>query len=48
MAVIGNGAQSEFQALAFKSVVGIEEVRLYDIDAAATLPSAPAISPDPG
>jgi ornithine cyclodeaminase len=36
MAVIGNGAQSEFQALAFKSVVGIEEVRLYDIDAAAT------------
>jgi ornithine cyclodeaminase len=47
MAVIGNGAQSEFQALAFKSVVGIEEVRLYDIDAAATA-KAPAISPDPG
>lgn len=36
MAIIGNGAQSEFQALAFKAVVGIEEVRLYDIDAAAT------------
>ncbi|KJS11290.1 MAG: ornithine cyclodeaminase [Hoeflea sp. BRH_c9] len=36
MAVIGNGAQSEFQALAFKAVVGIEEVRLYDIDAGAT------------
>ena len=36
MAVIGNGAQSEFQALAFKAVVGIEEVRLYDIDPAAT------------
>ena len=36
MAIIGNGAQSEFQALAFKAVVGIQEVRLYDIDAAAT------------
>ena len=36
MAVIGNGAQSEFQALAFKAVAGIEEVRLYDIDPAAT------------
>lgn len=36
MAIIGNGAQSEFQALAFKSVVGIDHVRLYDIDEAAT------------
>jgi ornithine cyclodeaminase len=36
MALIGNGAQSEFQALAFRAVCGIEEVRLYDIDAAAT------------
>lgn len=36
MAMIGNGAQAEFQALAMKTVVGIEEVRLYDIDAAAT------------
>lgn len=36
MAMIGNGAQAEFQALAFRAVVGIEEVRLYDIDAAAT------------
>jgi ornithine cyclodeaminase len=36
MAMIGNGAQSEFQALAMKAVVGIEEVRLYDIDAEAT------------
>jgi ornithine cyclodeaminase len=35
MALIGNGAQSEFQALAFKAVVGIEEVRLFDIDPAA-------------
>ncbi|WP_412051216.1 MULTISPECIES: ornithine cyclodeaminase [unclassified Hoeflea] len=36
MAIIGNGAQSEFQALALKAVVGIEEVRLYDIDPTAT------------
>lgn len=36
MAMIGNGAQSEFQALAFKAVCGIREVRLYDIDPAAT------------
>ncbi|KKB11590.1 ornithine cyclodeaminase [Devosia geojensis] len=35
MALIGNGAQSEFQALAFKVVLGIEEVRLFDIDPAA-------------
>jgi ornithine cyclodeaminase len=36
MAMIGNGAQSEFQALAFKAICGIETVRLYDIDPAAT------------
>jgi ornithine cyclodeaminase len=36
MAVIGNGAQSEFQALAMKAVCGVEAVRLYDIDGAAT------------
>jgi len=36
MAIIGNGAQSEFQALAFKAICGITEVRLYDIDPAAT------------
>ena len=36
MALIGNGAQSEFQALAFQHVVGIQGVRLYDIDPAAT------------
>ena len=36
MAMIGNGAQSEFQALAFKTILGIEEVRLYDIDPVAT------------
>lgn len=36
MAMIGNGAQAEFQALAFKAICGIREVRLYDIDPAAT------------
>ena len=36
MALIGNGAQSEFQALAFHHLLGIEEIRLYDIDAEAT------------
>ncbi len=36
MAMIGNGAQCEFQALAFQRVLGIEHVRLYDVDANAT------------
>ena len=36
MAVIGNGAQSEFQALAFHLLMGISEVRLYDVDPRAT------------
>jgi len=36
LAMIGNGAQSEFQALAMKTVCGIENLRLYDIDPAAT------------
>ncbi len=36
MALIGNGAQSEFQALAFHYLMGIEEIRLFDVDAAAT------------
>lgn len=36
MALIGNGAQSEFQALAFRSMIGIREIRVFDIDPAAT------------
>lgn len=36
MALIGNGAQSEFQALAFKALLGIDRLRLYDIDPAAS------------
>jgi ornithine cyclodeaminase len=37
MALIGNGAQSEFQALAFHHLLGIKEIRLFDIDPQATL-----------
>lgn len=36
LAMIGNGAQSEFQALAMKTICGITDVRLYDVDPAAT------------
>lgn len=36
MAIIGNGAQSEFQALAFQTLLGIRKLRLYDIDPAAS------------
>ncbi|PDT53312.1 MULTISPECIES: ornithine cyclodeaminase [Sinorhizobium] len=36
MAMIGNGAQAEFQALAMKAVCGIDTVRLYDVDPRAT------------
>ena len=36
MALIGNGAQSEFQALAFRRLVGVEKLRLYDIDPTAS------------
>jgi len=35
MALIGNGAQSEFQSIAFHQF-GIRELRLYDVDPAAT------------
>lgn len=36
MAMIGNGAQSEFQTLAMQAICGISEVRLFDTDPAAT------------
>ena len=36
MAMIGNGAQSEFQCIAFKAICGITDVRLYDKDPNAT------------
>ena len=36
MAIIGNGAQSEFQAIAFRALLGIDRLRLYDIDPSAS------------
>ncbi|WP_421953855.1 ornithine cyclodeaminase [Polaromonas sp.] len=37
MALIGNGAQSEFQAIAFHHMLGIREFRLFDVDSQATV-----------
>ena len=36
MAMIGNGAQCEFQAMAFRALCGINRLRLYDVDRHAT------------
>ena len=36
MALIGNGAQSEFQALAFHHLLGIDVLKVYDVDPEAT------------
>lgn len=36
MALIGNGAQGEFQALAMRDLVGIRTLRLFDTDPAAS------------
>ncbi len=36
MALIGNGAQSEFQAVGFHRMLGIRELRLFDTDPKAT------------
>lgn len=36
MALIGLGAQSEFQASAFHEVLGVDRLRVFDIDPAAT------------
>lgn len=35
MAMIGTGSQAEFQALAFHGVLGIRNLRIYDVDASA-------------
>lgn len=40
MAMIGNGAQCEFQALAFKAICGIENLHLFDIAPDATSKAA--------
>ncbi len=36
MAMIGNGAQSEFQCRAFQAICGVTHVRLFDTDPAST------------
>ena len=36
MAMIGAGSQAEFQALAFRGVLGVDRLRVYDVDPAAT------------
>ncbi|WP_194409956.1 ornithine cyclodeaminase [Microbacterium cremeum] len=36
MAMIGAGSQAEFQALAFRAVLGIDRLRVYDVDPAAS------------
>lgn len=36
MALIGNGCQSEFQAIAFITQLGIKEIRVFDVDSKAT------------
>ncbi|WP_454763024.1 ornithine cyclodeaminase [Cupriavidus campinensis] len=36
MALIGNGAQAEFQSLGFHAMLGVREVRAYDVDPGAT------------
>lgn len=36
MALIGLGAQAEFQALAFKALLGINSLRVFDLDPATT------------
>lgn len=48
MAVIGNGAQSEFQILAFRALLGINEVRVFDTDPAATAKLVRNLSGVPG
>jgi ornithine cyclodeaminase len=47
MALIGNGAQSEFQALAFHHLLGIEEIRLFDTDPEATAKLVANLSANP-
>ncbi len=36
MALIGNGSQSEFQAIAFHSLLDVEEIRVFDVDPLAS------------
>jgi ornithine cyclodeaminase len=44
MAIIGCGAQSEFQTIAFHALLGVTEVRAYDIDPLALFPNLKVIT----
>ena len=48
MALIGNGAQSEFQALAFHHLLGITTLRVFDTDPRATAKLVAHLYPVPG
>lgn len=48
MALIGNGSQSEFQAIAFNALLGIDEIRLYDVDPAASAKLVANLADRPG
>lgn len=48
MALIGNGAQSEFQAIAFHAMCGIRELRLFDVDPLATAKLERNLAAQPG
>ena len=45
LALIGTGSQSEFQALAFRAVLGIDRVRIWDTDPAAMAKFVANIAP---
>lgn len=45
MAMIGTGSQSEFQALAFRTVLGIDTLRVHDVDKAAAEKFAANVAP---
>lgn len=48
MALIGAGAQAEFQALAFHAVLGIDEIRVFDTDPGATAKLMRNLAATPG
>ncbi|HET9693414.1 MAG TPA: ornithine cyclodeaminase [Steroidobacteraceae bacterium] len=48
MALIGNGAQAEFQAIAFHRLAGIRELRLFDVDRGATAKLVRNLTATPG
>jgi len=48
MAIVGCGAQAEFQALAFHYLLGVETLQLYDIDATAIQKMMTNLSGCPG